>query len=54
MVNLFKLFAKRDKNQLKIQKSESGDNWVVKKGFSTLYIGTKEKCKIFMNQGQLV
>ena len=50
-MNLFKLFAKRDKNQLRIQKSEIGDDWVVKRGFSTLYIGTKEKCKIFMKQG---
>jgi hypothetical protein len=50
-MNLFKLFAKKDNNQLKIQKSESGEDWVVKKGYSTLYIGTKEKCKIFVKQG---
>ena len=50
-MNLFRLFAKRDKNQLKIQKSETGDDWVVKKGFSILYIGSKEKCKIFVEQG---
>lgn len=50
-MNLFRLFAKRDDNELRIQKSESGDDWVVKKGYSILYIGTKEKCKVFMNQG---
>lgn len=50
-MNLFKLFAKRDKNQLRIQRSETGDDWVVKKGFSILYIGTKEKCQIFAEQG---
>ncbi len=50
MVNLFKLFAKRG-DQLKLQKSDSGDNYVVKRGFNILYIGTKEKCQTFINQG---
>ena len=50
-MNLFRLFAKRDNNQLRIQKSESGDEWVVKKGYSVLYMGTKEKCQVFMRQG---
>ncbi len=50
-MNLFRLFAKRDQNQLKIQRSERGDDWVVKKGYSTLYIGTKEKCQTFVRQG---
>ncbi len=50
-MNLFRLFAKRDKHQLRIQKAESGNDWVVKRGYSILYIGTKEKCKTFMKQG---
>lgn len=50
-MNLFRLFAKRDKSQLRILKSETGNDWVVKKGFSILYIGTKEKCQTFVSQG---
>lgn len=49
---LKKIFSKQDKDALRLQKSDAGDNeWVVKKGFSILYIGTKEKCQIFMSQG---
>ncbi|MEQ9405551.1 MAG: hypothetical protein RIM99_18325 [Cyclobacteriaceae bacterium] len=51
MNKLFKFFS-QDKNRLRIQKSDSG-SWMVKKGFSILYIGTKEKCQIYMNQGQM-
>lgn len=50
-MNLFRLFAKRDKNQLRVLRSQKGDDWVVKKGFSILYIGTKEKCQTFAEQG---
>lgn len=43
---------KRRKNGLKLRKSVTGE-WSVKKGHRTLYIGTKEKCEFFMNQGQI-
>lgn len=50
-MNLFRILARKDNNQLKLQRSETGEDWVVKKGFSVLYIGTKEKCQIFIKQG---
>ncbi|MEM6642632.1 MAG: hypothetical protein AAF616_06605 [Bacteroidota bacterium] len=44
------LFSFKKKNDgIKLAKSESGD-WMVKKGFSILYIGTREKCELFMKQ----
>lgn len=46
MSRLFKLFAKKDSFQLK--KSESGE-WMVKKNYSVLYIGTKEKCQMYLS-----
>ncbi len=49
-MNLFRLFAKRqDKNRIRLTKSQTGD-WMVKKGFSILYIGSREKCETFMKQ----
>ena len=47
----FKLFGKKDKNQIKLTKSDTGD-WMVQKGYSILYIGSKEKCETFMKQAQ--
>ena len=52
MINFFKRIT-RKRNGLKIEKSEIGEEWQVKKGFNILYIGSKEKCEIFANQGQL-
>lgn len=43
---------RRGKNGLKLRKSVTGE-WSVKKGYQTLYIGTKEKCEYFMNQGNI-
>ncbi len=40
------LFKKLDKNSLQLKKGES-DEWMVQKGTTILYIGTKEKCKAF-------
>ena len=48
-MNLFRIFAKRDSERIRLTKSQTGD-WMVKKGFSILYIGSKEKCQIFMKQ----
>ena len=48
-MNLFSLFAKRDKDRIHLTKSQTGD-WMVKRGLSILYIGTKEKCERFMKQ----
>lgn len=50
MFNLVKLFAKKASG-LKLQKSKINENWMVKKGYRTLYIGTKEKCETYLNQG---
>ncbi len=44
---------KKDINALKLAKSDTGD-WMVKKGFSILYIGSKEKCERFMSQTQSI
>lgn len=52
MSNLFRQFFNQSKNELKIRKADFGENWMVKKGFKTLYIGTKEKCQIFMKRSQ--
>ena len=46
MGSIFNLFAKKDTLQLK--KSDSGE-WMVKKNFSVLYIGTKEKCQLYLS-----
>ncbi|SNT28031.1 hypothetical protein SAMN05421640_3144 [Ekhidna lutea] len=47
MMNLFKLFAKKD--SIKMAKTDSGE-WIVKKNLKILYIGSKEKCQTYMNQ----
>ncbi len=47
MINLFKLFARKD--AVKLSKTESGE-WIVKKNLKILYIGPKEKCQTYMNQ----
>ena len=54
MINLFDSLTRgrRKKNGLKLKKSDSGE-WSVKKGYQTLYIGTREKCEFFMSQGQI-
>ncbi len=43
---------KKSDNSVKLAKSETGD-WMVKRGYSILYIGTKEKCETFMRTSQL-
>ncbi len=48
-------FLKQRRNKrsgLKLRRSVTGE-WSVKKGYRTLYIGTREKCEFFMNQGQI-
>jgi len=37
-----------DGNQLKMKKEASGD-WVVRKGSTVLYIGTRDKCETYMS-----
>ena len=44
---------KKKQDALKLSKTNTGD-WMVKRGFSILYIGSKEKCEIFMRSSQLV
>ena len=44
---LFNLFAKKD--ALKLSQTTTGE-WVVKKNLKILYIGSKEKCRTYMNQ----
>ncbi len=49
-MNIFRLFSKKvSKDKIQLTKSQSGD-WMVKKGYSILYIGSREKCEIFMKQ----
>ncbi len=49
-MNFFKLFSKRgNDDKIRLTKSKSGD-WMVKKGYSILYIGSREKCETFMEQ----
>ncbi len=42
---LLNLFAKKD--AIKLTKGESGQ-WMVKKNLKILYIGTKDKCRTYM------
>ncbi len=37
-----------DENQLKLKKDPSGE-WVVRKGSTVLYIGSKDKCQTYMS-----
>ena len=46
MGNLFNLFSKKD--AIRLIKSESGE-WMVKKNLKILYIGTKDKCRTYMD-----
>jgi len=46
MNRIFKLFAKKD--TLRLHKSDSGI-WMVKRNFSILYMGTKEKCEMYLS-----
>ena len=49
-MNFFRLLGKRnDKDRIRLTKSQTGD-WMVKKGFSILYIGSREKCETFMKK----
>lgn len=50
-MNPFKLFGKKDKDQITLKKTETGD-WMVQKGYSILYIGSKEKCETYIKQAQ--
>jgi len=53
-MTLLRLFSnKMTEDKLKLTKSDFGDEWMVKRGHSILYVGTKEKCKLFMSQSQL-
>lgn len=47
---MFKFLSNKPDDRMKLSRSDSGTDWVVKKGYSILYIGTKEKCRLFMNQ----
>ena len=52
MKRLLKLFTE-DKNSIRLKKTKEAGVYMVKKGFSILYIGSKEKCEVYMSQGQL-
>ena len=47
---MFKFFSSTPDERMKLAKSENAGEWIVKKGYSILYMGTKDKCKTFMNQ----
>ncbi len=51
-MNILNVFTrKQDNNSIKLIKSKTGDDWMVKRGYSILYIGSKEKCRTFMEHG---
>jgi hypothetical protein len=52
MKKLFQLLS-QDKNRIRLQKTKEAGVYMVKKGFSILYIGSKEKCEVYMSQGSL-
>ena len=47
-MGVLNIFKSKGKDKVKIQKSDTADEWIVTKGFSILYIGTKEMCKTFI------
>ena len=47
---MFNFLSHKQDDRLKLAKSDAGDEWTVKKGYSILYIGSKDKCKSFMSQ----
>ena len=47
---MFKFLSNKPDDRMKLAKSDSAGEWVVKKGYSILYIGSKDKCKTFMSQ----
>jgi len=47
---MFKFLSNKSDDRLKLSRSDSGNDWIVKKGYSILYIGSKDKCKTFMSQ----
>lgn len=51
MKAIWDLLTGKGSNGLRLEKSRFSEDWFVKKGYQTLYIGTKEKCQIFMSQG---
>jgi len=47
-MDILSLFSGRhNKNRIRLSKSNTGD-WIVKRGHSILYIGSKEKCEKFL------
>ncbi len=48
-MEILSLFSERaNNNRIRLSKSKTGDGWMVKKGYSILYIGSKEKCEKFL------
>lgn len=46
--------GKRNPKRIKITRTDSGNQWMVKKGYQILYIGTKKKCEIYMENTLLM
>ncbi|MEQ8904689.1 hypothetical protein [Ekhidna sp.] len=46
--------GKRNQNRIKITKTETGDKWMVKKGYRILYIGSKRKCEKYLENALLM
>lgn len=44
----------RNPKRIRITKTESGKEWMVKKGYKILYIGSKKKCEKYMENALLM
>ena len=47
---MFKFLSGTPSDRMKLAKSDTAGEWIVKKGYSILYVGSKDRCKAFMNQ----
>ncbi|MEQ9467491.1 MAG: hypothetical protein RLN88_08770 [Ekhidna sp.] len=47
-MSILDLFSgKRNSSRIKLVKADSGE-WMVKKGHRTLYVGSKRKCELYL------
>jgi hypothetical protein len=51
-MNLLNIFSNKTSNGLKLVKS-NGQEWVVKNAYGVLYMGSKDMCKVFMQNTTL-
>lgn len=51
-MNLFSIFSTKSASRLKLVKT-SAQEWVVKNEYGVLYMGSKDMCKVFMQNAAI-